>query len=96
MGFEPQFAYIMQKFYFIDKTTKIFFLWLKIGIHSFKLKKYINHYKFKIAKNWKGESTNNLVAPRLIAYNGIIKMPTNKKKSNQKHWRQSLHQICNN
>jgi hypothetical protein len=28
----------------------------------------------------KGESTNNLAVPRLIAYNGMMKVPTNMAK----------------
>jgi hypothetical protein len=31
----------------------------------------------KLLKTVKGESTNKLAAPRLIAYNGIMKVPTN-------------------
>jgi hypothetical protein len=31
----------------------------------------------RLLKTEKCESTNNLAAPRLIAYNGIMKVPTN-------------------
>jgi hypothetical protein len=34
----------------------------------------------RLLKTEKCESTNNLAAPRLIAYNGIMKVPTNMTK----------------
>jgi hypothetical protein len=49
----------------------LFFVFLNLFI---EIKKYINHYKFKIAKN--GKSVNNFATLRLIAYNDNMKVPT--------------------
>jgi hypothetical protein len=51
-----------------------FFFWQKKKFIHSNWKKYIDHYKLKIAKNEKGKPANNPAAPRLIAYNGNMKV----------------------
>jgi hypothetical protein len=58
-------------------SIKLCFFYNLNNIHLFKLKKYIDYYKFKIAKTEKDESTNSFAVPRLITYNGNTKVPTN-------------------
>jgi hypothetical protein len=53
------FAYVISVIYSLFLTKNI--------IHSNW--KYIDYYKFKIAKNEKYESTNSLTAPKLTVYN---------------------------
>jgi hypothetical protein len=45
-------------------------------IHSFKLKNTYIITNSRLLKFEKGESANNLAAPRLIAYNGNMQVPT--------------------
>jgi hypothetical protein len=70
----------MKCFFNISYTLAYIFFYTKKRYSFIQIENTLIITNSRLLKTEKGESTNNLAAPRLIAYNGIMKVPTNMTK----------------